>query len=74
VFEPFFRGQQAIENQVHGTGLGLNLAKRIVEAHGGVLSLRSELGKGAEFIATVPAVKREMLASKQGERIERLNK
>jgi two-component system, OmpR family, sensor histidine kinase SenX3 len=33
VFEPFFRGKFAIENQVHGTGLGLNLAKRIIEAY-----------------------------------------
>jgi signal transduction histidine kinase len=55
VFEPFFRGQSAIENQVHGTGLGLNLAKRIIEAHGGILMLRSELGRGTEFIATIPA-------------------
>ena len=57
VFEPFFRGKRAIENQVHGTGLGLNLAKRIIEAHGGTLIVRSELGKGAEFIATIPAVR-----------------
>jgi len=55
VFEPFFRGKLAIENQVHGTGLGLNLAKRIIEAHGGTLVLRSELGRGTEFIATIPA-------------------
>jgi signal transduction histidine kinase len=58
VFEPFFRGQRAIENQVHGTGLGLNLAKCIIEAHGGTLIVRSELGKGAEFIATIPAVRK----------------
>jgi signal transduction histidine kinase len=56
VFEPFYRGKLATENQVHGTGLGLNLAKRIIEAHGGTLELRSELGKGTEFIVTIPAV------------------
>jgi signal transduction histidine kinase len=56
VFEPFFRGKLATDNQVHGTGLGLNLAKRIIEAHGGSLALRSELGKGTEFIVTIPAV------------------
>jgi signal transduction histidine kinase len=55
VFQPFFRGKLADENQVHGTGLGLNLAKRIIEAHGGTLTLRSELGKGTEFIVTIPA-------------------
>jgi signal transduction histidine kinase len=55
VFEPFFRGKLARENQVHGTGLGLNLAKRIIEAHGGTLVLRSVAGAGAEFVATIPA-------------------
>ena len=54
VFEPFFRGKLATENQVHGTGLGLNLAKRIIEAHGGVLILHSEVGKGTELLATIP--------------------
>jgi len=56
VFEPFFRGKLATENQVHGTGLGLNLAKRIIEAHGGVLVLHSEVGKGTELLATIPGV------------------
>jgi signal transduction histidine kinase len=55
VFEPFFRGKRAMENQVHGTGLGLNLARRIIEAHGGTLVFRSEVRKGAEFVATIPA-------------------
>jgi len=56
VFEPFFRGKLATENQVHGTGLGLNLAKRIIEAHGGVLVLHSEVGKGTELLATIPGM------------------
>jgi signal transduction histidine kinase len=56
VFEPFFRGKLAKENQVHGTGLGLNLAKRIIEAHKGTLVLYSEVGQGTEFVATIPAV------------------
>ena len=56
VFEPFFRGKLAIENLRHGTALGLNLAKRIIEAHGGILMLQSELGRGTGFIATIPGV------------------
>jgi signal transduction histidine kinase len=55
VFEPFFRGKRAMENQVHGTGLGLNLARRIIEAHGGTLVFRSEVRKGAEFVVMIPA-------------------
>ncbi|MGH9666319.1 MAG: sensor histidine kinase, partial [Bryobacteraceae bacterium] len=34
IFDPFFRGRRAVRDQVHGTGLGLNLVKTIVEAHG----------------------------------------
>ena len=55
IFDPFFRGAQALRNQVHGTGLGLALVKRIVEAHGGSIKLRSEPMKGAEFIVRLPA-------------------
>jgi len=54
IFDPFFRGQKAIEDQVHGTGLGLNLVKKIVEAHGGTIRVKSEPMKGAEFIVRIP--------------------
>ncbi len=59
VFQPFFRGRIATANQVHGTGLGLNLAKRIIEAHGGTLTLESAVGKGSEFLVTIPATPAE---------------
>lgn len=55
IFEPFFRGRMAVENQVHGTGLGLNLAKKIVEAHGGSIQVKSELMKGTVFTIRLPA-------------------
>lgn len=55
IFNPFYRGKKAIQDQVHGTGLGLSLAKRIVEAHHGTLSVRSEEGKGTEFTIRIPA-------------------
>jgi signal transduction histidine kinase len=54
IFDPFFRGQRAVEDQVHGTGLGLNLVKKIVEAHGGTIRVKSEPMKGAEFIVRIP--------------------
>ncbi len=54
IFDPFYRGQQASQEQVHGTGLGLNLVKKIVEAHGGTIQVRSEPMKGAEFIMRIP--------------------
>ncbi len=55
LFDPFFRGRRAQEDQVHGTGLGLSLVKGIVEAHGGTVQVKSEPGKGTEFTLLVPA-------------------
>ena len=55
VFEPFFRGRRAINDQVHGTGLGLNLAKKIVEAHGGTIQVESEPKKGTQVVVRIPA-------------------
>ncbi|SPE34891.1 putative Integral membrane sensor signal transduction histidine kinase [Candidatus Sulfopaludibacter sp. SbA3] len=55
IFDPFFRGARAVQDQVHGTGLGLSLVKRIVEAHGGSIRVKSAPMKGAEFIVTIPA-------------------
>jgi signal transduction histidine kinase len=59
IFEPFFRGRQAVRDQIHGTGLGLNLVKRIVEAHGGTVRVSSEVMKGTEFIVQIPAAPAE---------------
>jgi signal transduction histidine kinase len=53
-----FRGARAVEQQVHGTGLGLSLVRKIVEAHGGSLAVKSEPGAGAEFIVRLPVVAR----------------
>lgn len=50
IWEPFFstKGDQ-------GTGLGLGIVKRIVEEHGGKISVVSEKGKGARFTVDLPA-------------------
>jgi len=59
VFDPFYRGKRATEGQIHGTGLGLSLVKRILEAHEGSVTARSEPGKGSEFVLRVPTVPME---------------
>jgi signal transduction histidine kinase len=55
IFDPFFRGSRAVQDQIHGTGLGLSLVKKIVEAHGGNIRVKSEPMRGTEFIVWLPA-------------------
>ncbi|MGE0816452.1 MAG: sensor histidine kinase [Vicinamibacterales bacterium] len=55
VFEPFYRGRDAVLNQVPGSGLGLSLVRRIAEAHGGRVELDTEVGRGSTFTLCVPA-------------------
>jgi signal transduction histidine kinase len=59
VFEPFFRGRGAVNDQIHGAGLGLNIVKKIVEAHGGSIRVKSAPSRGAEFVMRIPAAPRE---------------
>jgi signal transduction histidine kinase len=55
LFEPFFRGERATARQVRGSGLGLSLVKRIVEAHGGTVGVKTEPGCGSAFTIALPA-------------------
>ena len=55
VFEPFFRGRDAVTNQIQGSGLGLSLVRRIVDAHGGRVELESAPGRGSTFTICLPA-------------------
>jgi len=49
IFDPFYRSPRVNGTQIHGTGLGLSLAKKIAEGIGGRLSVISELGMGSTF-------------------------
>jgi len=49
IFEPFYRSPSVAGSNVHGTGLGLPLARTIVEAMRGSLTVTSEPGKGSSF-------------------------
>ena len=55
VFERFYRGDPARSPSAHGAGLGLSLAKWIVEGHGGTIAVASRPGEGATFTVTLPA-------------------
>jgi len=49
VFEKFYQSGHTLNQKSKGSGLGLNISRELVEAHGGKLSLESELGKGSRF-------------------------
>jgi signal transduction histidine kinase len=48
IFNPFFTSKSS------GTGLGLALSKKVVDAHGGSIEATSAMGEGTEFLLTFP--------------------
>jgi signal transduction histidine kinase len=56
IFEPFYRSPKVVDEQIHGTGLGLAVARRIAHAMGGRLSVASELGVGSTFTLHLPVM------------------
>jgi len=55
IFEPFYRGHEAIAAQIEGSGVGLSLVKQIVEAHGGRVTVKSTPGTGSVFTIHLPS-------------------
>ncbi|WP_372930862.1 sensor histidine kinase [Methyloceanibacter sp.] len=55
IFERFRRGGNATEMNEEGLGLGLPVAKAIVEAHKGTIEMRSKVGEGTTVLVTLPA-------------------
>jgi len=63
VFEQFVQAEQSLDRARGGLGIGLTLAKRLAELHGGSLEAFSRgVGKGSEFIVHLPAVSREIVS------------
>lgn len=54
IFQEFKQVDMSLSREHEGTGLGLALTKRLVEMHGGKIWVKSELGKGSEFIFMLP--------------------
>ncbi|MDQ6760466.1 MAG: HAMP domain-containing histidine kinase, partial [Acidobacteriota bacterium] len=56
IFEPFYRGEQALTAQVRGTGLGLSLVKDTVKLHHGTITVQNLPTGGAQFTVRLPAI------------------
>ena len=54
IFDKFYRVHTTSARETQGTGLGLTLAKHIIEAHGGTIEVESEVGKGSKFTIRIP--------------------
>jgi two-component system sensor histidine kinase GlrK len=54
IFERFYQGRRQARNAVAGSGLGLALAKKVVEAHGGRIWVESDFGKGTTVQIVLP--------------------
>ena len=55
VFKPFYRGRRAVDAQIRGTGLGLSVVRRVIDAHGGDIAIESRAGEGTTVVITLPA-------------------
>jgi len=56
LFDRFYRGDAGRDKAKGGRGLGLAIAKTVLEAHGGAISIRSSPGEGTTFLLTLPVV------------------
>jgi signal transduction histidine kinase len=67
LFEPFFRVDRSRSKKTGGYGLGLSIAKRIVEAHGGTIAVANNPGRGASFVITLrKPTSRDRMATAEG--------
>jgi PAS domain S-box-containing protein len=58
IFEKYYQVSQTLNKNTSGIGLGLYISKQILEAHGGFISVKSQLGAGSTFTLTIPVMKR----------------
>lgn len=54
IFQKFYRGTNVVQIEPNGSGLGIYIAKNIIERHGGEITAESQIGRGATFSFTLP--------------------
>ncbi|WP_319578041.1 ATP-binding protein [uncultured Methanospirillum sp.] len=56
LFKPFHQIDTGTTRKHEGTGLGLSISKKLIELHGGSISVTSEIGEGSEFVVLLPGM------------------
>ncbi|MGN0466941.1 MAG: response regulator [Lachnospiraceae bacterium] len=72
IFDPFVQAETDARSVYQGTGLGMSIAKALIEKMGGTLEVSSELGVGSTFVVTIPfelANKNEIKCAKKVEKV-----
>jgi len=70
IFELFVRLDERLNRSIEGTGLGMNITKKLIELMGGEIKVYSEYGKGSIFTVIIP----QFIRSKNGETVGELDK
>jgi CheY-like chemotaxis protein len=70
IFEMFTQVDRTLEKSSGGLGIGLSLVKGLVEMHGGLIEVRSDAGRGSEFIVRLPTERRAAQAAASPAAIE----
>lgn len=65
IFDPFYRSPEVVAAQIHGTGIGLALAKGIAEGMGGTITVTSKPGDGSTFTLHLPCVEKPNISAEQ---------
>jgi len=60
IFERFYRRGSELRRETQGVGIGLSIVKHIVEAHGGRVAVRSDVGQGSRFTIELPGLNSEL--------------
>ena len=73
IFEKFYRAHEIQAGAVEGSGLGLAIVEHIVNAHGGQVTVHSEVGHGATFKISLPAIAPERAATPRTKSVSRVS-
>ena len=65
IFERFYRVDKARTRELGGSGLGLSIAKEILDKNGGSIDIKSEVGKGTEVVIRIPAKSKESVENNE---------